>query len=67
MVANHADQTACTDQVMGVARSNQEGKRTADIVCQCVDFGGVCPPRERLIALLKAPLFAPAAARWALT
>ena len=40
-IADHADQAACTDQIMGVARSNQEGQRTADIVGQRVDFGGL--------------------------
>ncbi len=65
-VANHADQTACTDQVMGVARSNQEGKRTADIVCQCVDFGGL-PAARAADCIVEGPPFAPAAERWALT
>lgn len=50
---------------MGVARSNQEGKRTADIVGQRVDFGGLAATRaaDRVV---EGPPFAPAAERCAL-
>ena len=64
--ADQADQTSCTDQVVGVARSNQEGKRTADIVGQRVDFGGL-PAARAADRIVEAPPFAPAAERWALT
>jgi hypothetical protein len=64
-VADHANQTARTDQIVGVARGNQEGKRTADIVGQRVNFGGL-PAARAADCIVEGPPFAPAAERWAL-
>jgi hypothetical protein len=64
-IADHADQTACADQVVGVARGNQEGERTADVVGQRVDFGGL-PAARAADCIVEGPPFAPAAERWAL-
>jgi hypothetical protein len=38
---NHADQNAGTDEIVGVARRDQDGERTANIVGQRVDLGGL--------------------------
>jgi len=60
--SNHADQNAGTDEIVGIARRNQEGKRTANIVGQRVDFGGLTAAgaADRVI---EGPPFAPAAER----
>lgn len=63
---DHADQVASADQIIGVTRGNQEGQRTADIVNQRVDFGGL-PAARAADCIVEGPPFAPAAERWALT
>jgi hypothetical protein len=59
---NHVDQDAGTDEIVNVARRNQERKRTANIVGQRVDLGGLTAAgaADRVI---EGPPFAPAAAR----
>ena len=64
--ADHADQIACTDQVVGVARGNQEGQGAADIIGQRVDFGRL-PAARASDCIVEGPPFAPVAERWALT
>ena len=64
--ADHVDQIACTHQIMGVTRGNQEGQRTANIVGQRVDFSGL-PAARAADCIVEGPPFAPAAERWALT
>ena len=60
--SNHTDQNAGADQIVGVARRNQEGKRAANIVGQRMDLGGLTAARaaDRVI---EGPPFAPAAER----
>ena len=44
-VPNHAAQNAGADEIVGVARRYQEGKRTANSVSQRVDLGGLTATR----------------------
>lgn len=64
-MAHHADQAACTDQIVRVARCDEEGDRTADLVGQRMDFGCLAAARPA-DGVVERPPFAPAAERWAL-
>ena len=61
-----AEQTAGTDQVVGVAGREQQGSWTALVVGQRVDFGR-SPAARAADGVGEGPPFAPAAERWALT
>lgn len=63
--ADHSDQDACTDQVVGIARRDHEGEWPADVVGQRVDFGRLAATRMT-DGIVEGPPFAPAAERWAL-
>jgi hypothetical protein len=45
----------CTNQIVGVVRGNQESQRTADIVGQRVDFGGL-PAARAADCIVEGPL-----------
>jgi hypothetical protein len=62
---HHADQAMSADQIVGVARRDQEGQGTAIIVCQRVDFGRLSAARAT-DGIVEGPPFAPAAERCAL-
>ena len=64
-----ADQAAfCRGAIMCLAAGQKDGKKTAFSICNCVEIFVLRPPRERPIACLCSPLFAPEAERgWALT
>lgn len=64
-MSDHADQAACANQIVGVARRDQEGQGTADIVCQRMDFGRL-PATRAANGVVEGPPFAPAAERCAL-
>jgi hypothetical protein len=51
---------------VGLATGQQDGKKAAFSICDCVDFR-VSPAARAADRLLKFPLFAPDAERWALT
>jgi hypothetical protein len=59
---NHVDQNASTNEIVSVARRNQEGKRTANIVGQRVDLGGLTAAGAAN-RVIEGPPFAPAAER----
>ena len=63
---NHSDQTAGADQIVGVARGDQQGQRSADLVGQRMDFARL-PATRTADGVGEGPPFAPAAERWALT
>ncbi len=64
-MADRADQTTCTYQIMDVTRGDQEGAGAADIVRQRMDFGRL-PAARAADGVIEGPPFAPAAERWAL-
>ena len=59
-------QTPCRRTIMGLAARQQDGKKTAFSICDCVDFR-VAPAARASNRLVLFPLFAPEAERWALT
>ena len=65
-MANHPDQTACTNQIVSVAWRNEEGMWTAAFIGQRVDFRGLAAAGAT-DRVAEGPPFAPWAERWALT
>src|SRR4029077_13855300 len=60
------DQPLCRRAIMDFAAAQQDGKKTAFSICDCVDFR-VAPAARAADRLLVLPLFAPEAERCALT
>jgi hypothetical protein len=60
-----SDQALCAWTVMGFAAAQEDGKKTAFSICDCVDFR-IAPAARAANRLLLFPLFAPDAERCAL-
>ena len=60
------DQALCRRTIMGLAACQQDGKKTAFSICDCMDFR-VAPAARASNSLVLFPLFAPEAERCALT
>ena len=60
-----SDQTLGNRTIMGFAAAQQDGKKTAFSICDCVDFR-IAPAARAANRLLLFPLFAPDAERCAL-
>jgi hypothetical protein len=54
------DETLCGRTIVGLTARQQDGKKTAFSICDCMDFR-VAPATRAANCLLKLPLFAPEA------